>query len=311
MAGELLQITLNSEIQKKILREFWTDALADYKPQYAELYKELKDEDATKDMYHEDMPWTPEVISDATKVEGGTVPLFGMKLGNKKRWTHKMYGAGFIYTFEFEHFNKYDLVKKLLNHLSTLAKEDPDIQIASLVNDANNSTNTGFDGLPLLSTQHTLLGSTETVANRPATYVDLSVSAVEEGIAYFRKYKTESGRIRPKEPALLVVHPDNEATGFKIINSTNVPFEMSNTINYERIRKLKLFVYVYQTDTDQWMLFGNKNDEDFGLFYAFTKKPDIEATPQVDGTRNVLVSSIWGYKFGIGNSRMVYGSMGA
>jgi len=297
------------EIQRKYIVEFYNDALSEIEVQYPELYKKYDGGDYNLYTY-EKKEQSFETLTDLSKTEGKAVALVGYKYGNKKSWTTNEYGMGFMYSQTFKKFNQWNLVEGLTKYVAKKAKLDIDTQISSLLNNADNTTNTGYDGKALYSTSHTLVGSGGTVANTPASGTDLSLSSLETAENYFYLYKDSTGTYVQKKARKLVVHPSKRRYAYQLVNGTNVPFEMSNTQHWPVFKEMEVIPYVRQTTTNQWTLMLDKDDPDFGLFYVIDIEPNMEVVPQTDGSRNVLADSHWAYKFGIENPRCCYGSMG-
>lgn len=302
-------ITDDLDIQKKHIVSFYSDALDEVKIQYTELFKQFSGGEY-EDVYHEKKEKSIEVLDDLKKPEGSAVPMIGFVYGNKAKWTRNTYGSGFMYTSDFKQYNRWDLVAELTKYNAKLAKEDIDIQISSLINNADNTTNVGYDELALYSTAHKLISSGGTVGNTPGAGVDLSLSTYEDALNYLRVYKDSRGRITAKKAEKLLVYPTQARYVWQMTHGTNVPFEATHTEHWPDFKNIQVVLYERQTDPDQWTIFGEKNDPAFGLFYVITQNPNVEVNPQVDASRNVLVNAHWAYKYGIENPRLLYGSMG-
>jgi hypothetical protein len=80
-------------------------------------------------------------------------------------------------TVEDDLYDKANQASKWLGRATQLTYE---FRAAELLDDAfAGSTFLGIDGLPLMSTAHTLLGSTSTVANTPTSQVGLSMTGIQ------------------------------------------------------------------------------------------------------------------------------------
>ena len=151
----------------------------------------------------------------------------------------KEFAAGFMLTrrtVEDDQYGKANQASKWLAHAAHLTYE---YRSAAFLDDAftGNFFRT-IDNLPLISTAHTLIGSSLTVANRPATDVQLSMAGITYLFDLWQQMKDENGDPIPAWPDTLIIgnNAGDYNTALQIWNSTLEPFTADNTDNVVRRR---------------------------------------------------------------------------
>lgn len=164
----------------------------------------------------------------------------------------------------------------------------------------------GGDGVALCSTSHPIDGGT--VANRPATDVDLNEASLLNGMIAIRtNFKDQAGLKIFARGRRLVVPPALEPTAIRLTKTELRPGTANNDVNAIMMTSGGLpegyMVNDYLTSSSAWFLLTNID----GLSYM--TRISFETDMQVDFvTDNLLVKGYERYSFGYYNWRSIYGS---
>lgn len=238
--------------------------------------------------------------------EGSNYHLDAPKYDDAKTLNPKKYTNGFRITKEMKMFNRVDLVAKLTKSLRKTLEECVDITVHRLYNNASNTTYcAGYDGLALASNSHTCLDDAGTTYDNYLA-ADLSVSGIESSLAYFAAVYDDQGNIKVIQPKKLVVPVAMQFKAFKLLESQNVPFEISNTKNVIGRWGLTPVVDERLSSSTAWFVIGDNNDDDFGALVVEWQQPKIYVKDAADRTLDteVLGDVLFGY--GLFDPRMIY-----
>lgn len=200
----------------------------------------------------------------------------------------------------------YGEVERFEEDLMDSAKDDVEQAAADVFNNAFTTTNTGFDGLALISTAHTRLDGGANQANAPSTDEALSVSALHNAMITVRKWKNHRGRPRKHIAKKLIVPPDLMMTAYEILDSEMHPENANNTKNVIKSRfGLSPLVWEYLTSTTAWFVTCEQHDLNF--FWRFRPETGMRTewtTESID--RKVRQA----YVVGFGQWLGIYGTDG-
>lgn len=298
--------TTNQDVFKRVVRTWYNFASPQALVQYPKFFKEI----TTEDEYEREGRIA--LLGAMSKVnEGENIPLETGKLWGVKDYHQEAYGLGFRITHRMKKFNKIDLMKKYLNDLKKRLKEDKDIEVAKLYNNATSTTAgaVGFDGLALASTAHTLLTDAA-----PTTYsnygnADLGTASYEAARVYFASVYDDRGFIKQMFPSKLVVNKNLIVKGNQLTGADKKPFEMSNTkydINSYFDGTVKTEPYLRLTSSTAWFLIVDPKEEDFGPRVYTAGEPEIITKDGDDRTMDTQVLGLQYFKWGLTDARGVY-----
>jgi hypothetical protein len=178
---------------------------------------------------------------------------------------------------------------------------------ANVLNTATTyNANVGGDGVALISTSHPIDGGT--VANRPATDVDLNEATLLNGMISIRtNFRDQAGLKIFARARRLVVPPQLEPTAIRLTKTELRPGTADNDVNAIMMTAGGLpegyMVNDYLTSASAWFLLTNID----GLSYM--ERIKFESDMQVDFvTDNLLVKGYERYSFGYYNWRSIFGS---
>lgn len=254
------------------------------------------------------------------KSEGGSVQYDDPINGPTKTYQPVTYGLGYKVTMEMRRHELYGQIDRLESALMKSAIDNQETFGALVLNNGFSATApansdgysaTGFDGLALFSTAHTRLDGGATQGNRPATDVDLGLTAVQNAVIAFETLKDDRGRPSLIRPRMLVVHPNDKFTAREITGSEYKPGTANNDINALRDEGLSFMVSHYVSDADAWFLLGDKHD----LNFIWDLRPETSMSDPGSGddfdTEDIRRKVLQAFATSFGEWRGTYGSSGA
>jgi hypothetical protein len=238
--------------------------------------------------------------------EGQTIPISTPIIDDTLRFTQAEYGLGFRVTWMMKKTNKMDLVKKATSSLSKRMKEDKDIEVFKMWNNATSTTYaSGYDGYALAHNTHTTLDPDgQTYDN----YLNsaLSVSTLETALNYFAAVYDDRGYQYPVIPSKLVVNYQNWVTANEILKSDGKAHELSNTANIVSSEwDLKPYKSIRITSSTAWFLTASPSEEDYGPRVITLGEPDLIIKDAPDTSRDTVVTSHQSFAYGFDDPRLI------
>lgn len=243
------------------------------------------------------------------KAEGAVYTFDEPIGGDTVRYTHLTYGLGFRVTEEMIEDDLYGVMNRMSKELGKSAQYNKDVQAASVLNNAFDSTYAGFDGLELCSTAHTDLGTANTQANEPATAADLALTSLQAAIEAFEGWTDDRGFMVDVEPRKLIHAAGDIWTAGEILETEQVPDSADNAKNIVKSKYGIVPMHLkFLTDADAWFLTGDKGDHDMKIFIRKDNQFRDSDDPL---TGDMLFTARHRLSTGFGDWRGVYGSPGA
>ncbi len=201
----------------------------------------------------------------------------------------------------------YSEVDKFEGDLMDAARDDVESAAWSVLSNAFATTNTGFDGLALISTAHTRLDGGSTQANAPSTDEALSLSGLHSALITMRKWKNDRGRPRQHNPKRLIIPPDLMITAYEILDSALKPGSANNDKNVivNRFGLEDPVISEYLTSTTAWFLQADKHDINF--LWRFKPESGMRTDWKTESIERKVRQ---GYTYGFGEWRGIYGTDG-
>jgi len=239
--------------------------------------------------------------------DGQNIPLAETPDPQTKEYEQERYGFGFEITAGMKKFNRYNMMKDLTAKLSKNMREEKDIEIAKMFNQATSTTadgaQTGFDGLALASDSHLCRDDAGSTYDN---YLDaaLGVSSFESATVYFDTLVDDDGYAIMKTPTHLFVNPQLRWEAREILGSELKPYTGDNTKNVAQDYGLSLFVYHRLTASTSWGMIAK--DSDYDIFVMTTEEPDLKVQDAPNTSRNTIVTSHQWFKPGFGDPRAFF-----
>lgn len=276
---------------------------ASYK-EHPEEYREIFNVERSSKNYEEDTALTGFGLAP-TKTESGAISYDSETQGFTKRYTHVVYGLGYVVSEEELEDNQYEIVsRKRIKRLAYSMRQTKEIVAANVLNRATTSGYVGGDGVVLLSTAHT--STNGNWSNKLSTAADLSEAALEDMVIQIGQATNDRGLLIALRPTKLIIPINLMFEAKRILKSEHQSGNANNDIN-----ALKgMFDYTvnhYLTDTDQWFL---KTDAPNGLTMferralSFTQDNDFD-------TGNAKAKATMRFSTGWTDAHGVFGSEGA
>jgi len=244
-----------------------------------------------------------------TKAQGAGVAYDSHSQGPTTRYTHVVYGLGYIVTKEEIDDNLYEKVSR--DRAASLAfsmRTTKETVSANVLNRGFNSSYTGGDGVELISTAHVTENGTQ--SNHLTVAADLSEASLEDLIIQINQMKNSTGLAIAARAQKMIIPATLEFEAQRILGSALQSGTANNDTNALRsmgIMPQGFSVNHYLTDTDAWFI---KTDVENGLTMfdrtklAFTRDNDFD-------TENAKAKCIERYSVGWTDWRSIFASPGA
>lgn len=210
------------------VRAWFGRAYDEYDPQYMDLV----DVETSDKNYEEEVESTGFGMA-TVKPQGGSINYDSDRQGYTKRYTHVVYGIGYIVTEEELDDNLYmEVSKQRAPDLAYALRQTKEHVVANVYNRAFTSTYPGGDGKEMIATDHPTLYGDQ--SNELATAADLSEASIEDMITQIRQARNARGlRIRIQPVSLHIpVNLDWEAN--RILKSVLQSNTAENNVNVLR-----------------------------------------------------------------------------
>lgn len=284
----------------------WTNQSYDM---YPEEWREIFDEYRSEKNFEEDVSISGTGLL-TEKAEGAGIEYQDFKQTFLQRYTHIVYGSGFIITREMIEDNQYkEVAEKYSRMLGKSCKETKENVAANNLNRGFNSSYTGYDGVELFSTAHKL-GKGGTFSNELATPADLSEASLEQAIIDIMGFVDDAGLQIAVNPRKLIVPRQLAFSAERILASNlqnNTANNAVNAIKSMNVMPDGFSVNHYLTDADAWYI---KTDCQDGM--KLFQRRDRELTNDTDfNSENMKFKITERYVFGWTDPRGMFGSPGA
>jgi hypothetical protein len=280
--------------------EAWFGAsYKEYPEEYREIFEVVKSSKA-----YEEEPGLSGFGLASIKAEGSAVSYDSETQKYTKRYTHTVYGLGYVVTQEALEDGQYEIVsKRRSKRLAFSMRQTKEVVAANVLNRAETSGYNGGDGVVLLSTAHT--STNGSWSNKLATAADLSEASLEDLMIQISLATDDRGKTIALRAKKLVVAPANMFEAKRILKSDQRSGTPNNDTNALK-GMIDHTVNHYLTDSDAWFVLTDC-PEGLKLFerraLAFTQDNDFD-------TENARAKSTMRFSVGWTDPRACFGSMG-
>jgi hypothetical protein len=224
--------------------------------------------------------------------------------GWKTTYTHVEFARGFKVERKLVKDDQYNVINQRPQKLAVGAMRKREIDAASVFNNAFSSSYVGGDSVELCGAHPYSPSNATTQANNGTTA--LSYDAVIATRKLMRAYKDDRGELIPIMPDTLIVPPELEDTAWGILNSVNKPGTTDNDGNFVRSRNIRLEVWDYLTDANNWFMADNRLMKMF-LNWFDSEPLEFAADPTSDYRLEARYRGYMRYSYGWSDWRWVYG----
>lgn len=258
--------------------------------------------------YEEDVEATGFGLA-VVKPEGDSVSYDSHAQGATTRYTHVVYGLGFIVTQEEEEDNQYaQLARGRTSALAFSMRTTKEIVHANVLNRGFNSAYTGGDGKELFATDHPTLDGTQ--ANELTVAADLSEASLEDLLILVDGAKNTRGLQIGVIGRKLVIPRQLRFEAERIVNSNLRSGTADNDLNaMKSLNALPdgICLNHYLTDADAWFV---KTNAPSGMTHFRRRSLAFEKDSDFD-TSNKKHKATERYSAGWTDWRGIYGSPGS
>lgn len=273
---------------------------------YPEVWKQIYDVESSEKNYEEDAEVTGFGLMPV-KDQGQGISYDSESQGTVSRYTHVVYGMGYIVTQEEMEDNLYETVSKRRSQaLAFSAQTTKETVHANILNRAFTSSYSFGDGKELCATDHPTLDGTQ--SNELAVAADLSEASLEDLCIQIMNAKNSRGLRIQLTPQKLIVPPSLYFDARRIIESELQNDTANNAKNIVGgMFKGGLVTWTFLSDTDAWFV---KTDAPRGMMH-FERRKGKFATDNDFDTANAKAK--WDERYSAGNTdfRGIFASAGA
>lgn len=272
-------------------------------------YSEIFDEETSDKAYEEDVE-TGAFGYAVKKPQGAPFTYDGHQQGYLARYTHDLWGNGYIVTYEELKDNQYEQVSKkrskMLAFSLHVTKETNGADILNNAFDSNYPLTS--ENVALISPSHPTFAGLQ--SNLITNAADLSEAALEDLLIQISLCKNNRGLPIAVLAQKLLVSPYDAFNAERILKSPLTTTDAGNAINAVRSTNALpqgFAVNHYFGDPDAWFVKTNAPD---GL--KLMQRERYQFVQDNDGdTMNAKAKAFERYRFGCTNWRAIWGSPGA
>lgn len=292
-------------------KALWPGVNAWYGKSYAEYpveWDKLFEKNTSQKAYEEDVGISSFGLA-STKPEGTPISYDSERQAFTTRYTHVVYGLGFIITREIYEDDQYDVVgQRKAQGLAFSMRQTKEIVGANVYNRAFTSGYTGGDGIILASASHVNLAG-GTWSNIIGTASDLSEASLEQAWIDIAGYTNDRGLKIAVLPKQLIIPKELFFEAHRILKADGRVGTDNNDPNVLKMMGVipEIVVNHYLTDTDAWFIRTNVQN---GMKYFERRADQFEMDNDFD-TENAKFKATGRYSFGWTDPRAIYASAGA
>jgi len=273
-----------------------------YENQHAEIYTT-----ETSDRAFEEEVMLAGFASAPTKQEGAGVVFDQAQETFTARYNHETIALAFSITEEAIEDNLYDrLAARYTRALARSMANTKQVKAANVLNNAQNASFTGGDGVTLINSAHPL-ATGGTFSNVLATAADLNETSLEQSLIDIQAFVDERGLKIAAQGVKMIIPKELQFTAERLMKSPQRVGTADNDIN--AIASMGMVPQGYRvnnflTDTDAFFLL---TDVPNGL-KMFVRSPIKTAMEGDFDTGNVRFKARERYSFGFSDPRCIFGN---
>lgn len=286
------------------IKAWWGRTYNEHKTEYTDLF----DMDTSRQNYEEDVLVTGFGLAPV-KPQSVSVSYDTESQGYVSRYTHVVYGLGYIVSREELEDNLYAVVsKRRAQALAFSMRQTKENVAANVYNRAFDSNYVGGDGQELICTDHPTKSGNQ--SNQLTVASDISESAIEDQIIQIMGATNDRGLKISLMPQSLHVHRSDWFEANRILKSVlqnDTAINATNVLRATNAIPKGIMVNHYFSDSDAWFI---RTNAPRGMI-MYQRRP-IEFTQDNDfDTENAKAKNTERYSVGWTDWRSVFGSPGA
>lgn len=239
------------------------------------------------------------------KNEAGAISYDSEAQKYTKRYTHNVYGLGYVVTEEEMEDSQYEIVsRRRIKRLAFSMRQTKEIVSANVLNRAETSGYNGGDGVVLLSTSHP--STAGNWSNKLSTAADLSEASLEDIVIQIGQAVNDRGLNIALKAKKLIIPVNLMFDAKRILKSEQQSGSANNDINALK-GMFDFTVNHYLTDPDAWFI---KTDAPNGLT-MFDRRALTFSQDNDHDTGNAKAKATMRFSVGWSDPKTLYGSLGA
>ncbi len=302
-------------------KALWPGVNSWYGKEYAEFpveYTGLFDSFGSQRAYEEDVGVTSFGLAQV-KPEGQAIAYDEESQAYVTRYTHVVYGLGFVITREIYEDDLYDIVgQRRARGLAFSMRQTKETVAANVYNRAFDANYVGGDGVSMCNVAHpNFAGGTQ--SNRAATDAEFSEAALESAMIQMSKWTDDRGLKINIQPQSMVIPVDQQFTAQRVLGSpyqTGISPGNTSGGGLHEISAIYTMgalpggfsVNHYLTDPDAWFLRSNMTKDGLKHFERRAQEFGIDNDFE---TENAKYKATERYSFGWTDWRAIFGNAGA
>lgn len=304
MAGGLIATGNHPRALWPGIKAWWGRVYDEHPVEYTDLF----DVDTSRQNYELDVQVTGFGLAPV-KIQGKSVDYDSESQGYESKYTHIVYGLGYMVTREELEDGLYAVVsKRRAQALAFSMRQTKENVAAQVYNRHATSGYTGGDGSVLLVTSHSTKSGNQ--SNIITANADISEAAIEDLVIQIMGATNDRGLKISLMPRTLHIHRSDWFEANRIMKSVLQNDTANNAVNALKATGALpggIKVNHYFSDTDAWFI---RTNAPRGMM-MYQRRP-IEFTQDNDfDTENAKAKNTERYSFGWTDWRGLYGSPGA
>jgi hypothetical protein len=226
--------------------------------------------------------WEQDLVSTGLgtigfKPEGQEIPYDEPVHRGSVRYTHLTYGLGYAVTEEVMEDELYKAIVPPNSRFLAAAQRDGEEVVAASVFNLAFTTQQAYDGVAVIATTHPGIGIANQ-ANRPATDIDISVTALQGSMERFMLLTDDRGLRVKMTPRKVIHNPNLFWVVREILMAEKKPFTANNEPNVTGQQGLMPSTWRYLTDPDAWYVqaAGGAGRDAHKFWFFWRRKPRMD-----------------------------------
>ena len=222
----------------------------------------------------------------------------------KVTYTHSEFVQGFKVERKLVDDDLYNIINRRPRGLALSEVRTREKKAASVFNNAFDSSYTGGDAVELCGAHPYSPSNASTQSNAGSTA--LSYAAIDSTKQAMRAYEDDRGELVPINPDVLLIPPELEKTAVEILGAEAKPGTADNDANYVGGMGLRLVVWDYLTDANNWFMIDSGLA---GMYLNWFNRVPVEFSmdPRSDYQLEARFRGYARYSYGWSDWRFCYG----
>lgn len=213
------------------------------------------------------------------------------------------YGMIFSVSWEMRRDDQYRAIDEMSVSMAKGTRNRQEVQAFAIFNNAP-SVPVGYDSQPLISTAHQNLDGS-TFANRPATDITLSATAIQAAQLYFDLLDDDRSMPLDMAATRVLVHPSNRYLARELFGSSGKPQTADNDMNSLLPDALTWGFARFLVRTQDWFVMASMAESDAEFLWRDHPRARIFDDPFIEAEDRTIYQR---FATRVGDAHWIYGS---